>query len=62
MLSLIVGARQAFQVIAMKESRGKIVRDMQKVVNGSAEPAYACFLLLHLLQMSEIALPNLRTR
>jgi len=46
----------------MKESRGKIVRAMEKVVNGSAERAYARFLLLHLLHMSEIALPNLRTR
>jgi hypothetical protein len=46
----------------MEEPYGKIVGDVEKVINRRAECAQARFLLPHLLQMGEIPFPNLRTR
>ena len=56
---IIVGARQSFHVIALKEASRKIVADMKKMLNGLSKRFEVGFLLLHLRKENQVALANL---
>ncbi len=60
MFEVIVGARQALHVIAVKEASGKVVGDVAKMLNGLTQRFQRSFLLLHLTNVCQVALPNLR--
>jgi hypothetical protein len=48
MLQLIIGARQSFDIIAVKKPSRKVVGDVTKMLNGLTQRPYLSFLLLHL--------------
>src|SRR5712692_2163473 len=60
MFQVIVGARQALHVIAVKEANRKVVGDVAKMLNGLAQRFQRSFLLLHLTNVCQVALTNLR--
>jgi len=60
MFQVIVGARQTLHVIAVKETRRKVVGDVAKMLNGLAQRFQRSFLLPHLTHVCQVALTNLR--
>ena len=52
--------RQALHVIAVKEANHEVVGDMTKMLNGLAQRFQKSFLLLHLTNVRQVALTNLR--
>ncbi len=60
MFQVIVGARQALHVIAMKQTRSKVVGDVAKMLNSLAQRFQRSFPLLHLTHVCQVALTNLR--
>ncbi len=60
MFQVIVGARQALHVIAVKETSRKVVGDVAKMLNGLAQRFQRSFLLLYLTHVCQVALTNLR--
>ena len=62
MLQIIVGTRQVWDIIAMKQTGSKVPGDFHKVINSCAQPAQTGFLLLHVLNPGQIRLSNLGSR
>ena len=60
MFQVIVGARQALHVIAVKEASRKVVGDVAKMLDGLAQRFQRSFLLLHLTHVCQVARTLLR--
>ena len=52
--------RQALHVIAVKEANREVVGDMTKMLNSLSQLFQRSFLLLHLSNVCQVALTNLR--
>ena len=59
MLQLIVGARQAVDVIAVKQATSEVSSEVPKMLQGLAEGLESCLLLLHLRHEGQVALAHL---
>src|SRR2546425_303504 len=59
MFQLIVGARQALHVIAVKEASRKVLGDVAKMLNGLPQRFQSSFPLPHLTNVCQVALTNL---
>ena len=59
MLQIVIGTRQVWHVIAVKEPRRKVGCFLHKVINSRAQCAQTYLLLLHVLDPVQIRFPNL---
>lgn len=60
LFQIVVRARQSLDVIAMKETGGEVIGDVTKMLNGLAQRFHVSFLLLHLTNVCQVALTNVR--
>lgn len=61
-LQIVIGPRQISHIVAMEQSSGEVVCDVQKMIDRRAQSAKAAFLRLHLQQMDAIGRLHLRPR
>ena len=61
-LQIVIRTRQISHIVAMEQSDGEVVRDVQKMIDRRAQWAKVAFLLLHLIQMDAIGRLHLGPR
>jgi hypothetical protein len=60
MFQIVVRARQSLDVLALKETGGEVVGAMTKMLKSLAQRFHVHLLLLHLTNVCQVALTNLR--